>query len=70
MTMTTRSKRASKPSSSDTTTVTVVEPHLVYHDGEQRGGVLHNVPADTAEHWAKHGWVTITDQPAPTDDDE
>ena len=61
MTMTTRKGRAPKPSS-DTATVTVVEPHLVFHDGEQRSGVLHDVPTDSAEHWARHGWVTINDQ--------
>jgi hypothetical protein len=64
MTMTTRKSRAAKPSSA-TVTVTVIEPHLVYHDGEQRSGVLHDVPADTAAHWAKHGWATINAQPAP-----
>jgi hypothetical protein len=69
MTMTTRKGRAPKPSS-DTVTVTVVEPHLVFHDGEQRSGTLTNVAADTAEYWARHGWVTINDQPTPTDGDE
>jgi hypothetical protein len=63
MTMTTRKGRTPKPSS-DTVTVTVTEPHLVFHDGEQRSGVLTDVPADTAAHWAKHGWVTVND-PAP-----
>jgi hypothetical protein len=64
MTTTTRKARAPKPSS-DTVTVTVVEPHLVFLDGEQRSGTLEGVPADTATHWAKHGWVTIT----PASDD-
>jgi hypothetical protein len=68
MTMTTRKRRAAKPSS-DTVTVTVVEPHLVFHDGEQRSGTLTGVPADTAQYWVKHGWVTVNDQPAPTGDD-
>jgi hypothetical protein len=68
MTMTTRKSRAAKPSS-DTVTVTVVEPFLVYHDGEQRSGTLTNVAADVAEHWAKHLWVTINDQPTPTSDE-
>jgi hypothetical protein len=63
MTTTTRKGRAPK-ASSDTVTVTVVEPHLVFHDGEQRSGTLDGVPTDTAAHWLKHGWVTIT----PTDD--
>lgn len=65
MTMTTRKGRAPKPSG-DTVTVTVTEPHLVYHHGEQRSGVLTDVPPDTAAHWAKHSWVTITEQSAPT----
>jgi hypothetical protein len=69
MTMTTRKGRAPKPST-DTVTVTVVEPHLVYHDGEQRSGTLTDVPTDTAEYWVKHGWITINDQPTPTSDDE
>jgi hypothetical protein len=74
MTMTTTRKgRAPKPSS-DTVTVTVVEPHLVYFADEQRGGTLDDVPTETAEHWAKHGWVTVTVTPTvdqtTTDDTE
>jgi hypothetical protein len=65
MTMTTTRKRRAPKVSSDTVTVTVVEPHLVYFDGEQRSGVLTDVPADTAAHWEHHGWATITDPPAP-----
>lgn len=59
MTMTT--KRACRTPAHDgtTVTVTVVDPHLVFHDGEQRSGTLHNVPTDVAEHWERHGWVTI-----------
>ena len=62
--MTTR-KRQTKSTTAEYVTVTVVELHLVYHDGEQRSGVMTDVPADTAEHWVKHGWVTINDVPAP-----
>jgi hypothetical protein len=65
MTMTTTRKRRAPQPSTDNVTVTVVEPHLVYHDGEQRSGTLTDVSADTAEHWANHGWVTINDQPTP-----
>ena len=66
MTMTTRKRTPA--TTSGTVTVTVVEPHLVYHDGEQRSGTLTNVPADTAEHWQRHGWVTVVDDKpnAPT----
>jgi hypothetical protein len=47
--------------------VTVVEPHLVFHDGEQRSGTLTDVPADTAEYWERHGWVSVVvDTPAKT----
>jgi hypothetical protein len=65
-------KRTAPTTATDTVTVTVVDPHLVYHDGEQRNGTLDDVPTETAEHWAKHGWVTITptvDQ-TTTDDTE
>lgn len=66
MTMTARLKRLqSTRAAGESVTVTVVEPHLVYHDGEQRSGVLHDVPAVTAEYWERHGWVTI-DQPKPS----
>jgi hypothetical protein len=65
--MTTR-KRTPRTHDSNTVSVAVLAPFLVYHDGEQRSGVLHDVPADTAEHWAKEGWVTINDQAAPTSD--
>ncbi|MDT5096406.1 MAG: hypothetical protein QOC76_143 [Mycobacterium sp.] len=68
MTMTTRSKRTqSKRATGDSVTVTVVEPHLVFHDGEQRSGTLTDVPADTAEYWERHGWVSVVvDTPAKT----
>jgi hypothetical protein len=63
MTMTTR-KRTPRtprtPSADGTVSVDVVEPHLVYHDGEQRGGHLDNINAATATRWARQGWVTIT----------
>ncbi|MDX1890116.1 hypothetical protein [Mycolicibacterium sp. 050158] len=64
-----RKRTAPTPTTSGVVTVTVVEPHLVYHDGEQRGGTIHGVPADTAAHWQKHGWATITAavDTAPTD---
>jgi hypothetical protein len=59
--MTTRKSRAPKASSDTVTvTVTVVEPHLVFHDGDQRSGTIDDVSAEVASHWAKHGWVTIT----------
>jgi hypothetical protein len=47
----------------DTVSVDVIEPFLVYHDGEQRGGHIDNVPTGRAEWWAKRGWVTIDEQP-------
>ena len=59
--MTTRSAKRTPRPSSDTVTVTVTEPHLVFFDGEQRGGTLTGVPADTAAHWERHGWVTVED---------
>jgi hypothetical protein len=59
MTMTTRSKRRQPATASGPVTVHVVEPHLVFHDGEQRAGTLHNVDADTADYWQRHGWVEI-----------
>ncbi|WP_231989786.1 hypothetical protein [Mycobacterium sp. 852002-51057_SCH5723018] len=52
-------KRARRAPANDGTTVTVTGPHLVFHDGEQRAGTLTGVPADTAEHWQRDGWVTI-----------
>ena len=64
MTMTTR-KRTQRTQDTSTDSVKVVEPHLVYHDGEQRSGVLTDVPADTFAHWERHGWVTINDKPTP-----
>ena len=54
--MTTR-KRQSKSTAGESVTVTVVEPHLVYHDGEQRSGTLKDVPADLAEYWERHAAV-------------
>ncbi len=39
----------------------MVELHLVCFDGEQRGGTLTNVPAEVAECWERHGWVTVVD---------
>jgi hypothetical protein len=63
MTMTTR-KRATRAHDTTTVTIKVVEPHLVYFDGEQRSGTLTGVPADVAEYWQRHCWVTlIDDQP-------
>ncbi|GAB4597528.1 hypothetical protein MOKP4_38460 [Mycobacterium avium subsp. hominissuis] len=56
-----RARRTPDVGAADTVTVTVVEPHLVYHDGEQRGGTLTGVPTDVAEHWQKHGWATIVE---------
>jgi hypothetical protein len=67
MTMTTR-KRTPRPTDTSPVTVKVVEPHLVYHDGEQRSGTLHNVDADTAALWERHGWATVvTDEPPKPD---
>ncbi len=75
--MTTRKRPQSKRAAAEPVTVTVVEPHLVFHDGEQRGGTLTDVPADTAEYWERHGWVTLVDdkpaakpkaEPKPTGD--
>jgi hypothetical protein len=62
MTMTTKRAQRTTPNPG-TVTVHVVDPHLVYHDGEQRSGTLHDVPAETAEHWQRHGWVTVVDEP-------
>ena len=66
--MTTRSTRKPKAkadNSSASATVEVVAPHAVYLDGEQRTGTLTDVPAATAKHWQRHGWVTVADdQPA------
>jgi hypothetical protein len=64
MTTTTR-RRTPRTTDTSPVTVKVVEPHLVYHNGEQRGGTLTDVPADVAEHWERHGWVT-TVQHKPT----
>ncbi|OBF00384.1 hypothetical protein [Mycobacterium sp. 852002-10029_SCH5224772] len=61
MTMTTKRQRRTPASDHSTVTVNVNEPHLVYHDGEQRGGTLTGVPTDVAEHWQRHGWATIVD---------
>lgn len=62
-------KRTSAPAG--TVSVTVVPPFAVYHDGDQRTGTLDAVPTDVAQHWAKHGYVTINeavvdDQPTDT----
>ncbi|MDW5612076.1 hypothetical protein [Mycolicibacterium sp. D5.8-2] len=56
-------RTAAKPADTDTVTVTVTAPHLVYWDGDQRGGTITGIPTDTAQHWAKHGWATITNTP-------
>lgn len=42
----------------ETVTVDVTPGYLVYHDGEQRGGTLTDVPADLAQTWQRHGWAT------------
>lgn len=49
----------------DTTpcTVTVTPGHLVFHDGAQRDGTLHDVPKHLAMHWQKHHFATIVDEP-------
>lgn len=54
-------KRTTAPAPVGTVSVTVIEPFAVYHDGDQRNGVLDDVPATTAARWAKHGYVTIND---------
>jgi hypothetical protein len=55
----------------DMVSVDVISPFLVYHEGEQRGGHLDNVPTGRAKRWAKRGWVTIAttlpDEPEPTE---
>jgi hypothetical protein len=68
MTMTTKRQQRRTTDTTDTSPVTVkvVEPHLVYHDGEQRSGTLTHVPADIAEYWQKHGWATIVDNKPKT----
>jgi hypothetical protein len=66
MTMTTKRARRAPAHDRSTVTVTVTEPHLVFHDGEQRAGTLTGVPADVAEHWQRHGWVTIVDDKPKT----
>ncbi len=60
--MTTRSgNRKPKPKTAQTdnsaVTVDVVPPHAVYHDGDQRTGTLHDVPAAIAEQWIRHGFA-------------
>jgi hypothetical protein len=60
MTTTTR-KRTPRTTDTSPVTVKVVEPHLVYHNGEQRSGTLTDVPTDTAEYWGRHGWITLAD---------
>lgn len=49
----------------DTTpcTVTVTPGHLVFHDGAQRDGTLHDVPKHLAMHWQKHHFATIVEEP-------
>ncbi len=56
---------AAKAADTTTVTVHVVEPHAVYWDGQQRGGTFTDVDRQAAEHWAKHGWVTISETPPP-----
>ena len=46
-----------KDRTADTVTVKVLAPHLVYWDGEQRGGTLRGVDRETAEQWARDGWI-------------
>jgi hypothetical protein len=66
--MTTRAGRKPKAKTDNRlVTVEVVEPHAVYHDGEQRTGTVENVPADTARHWIRHGWATINHDDVPDD---
>ncbi len=66
--MTTKQRRT-QVSDGTTVTVTVVPPFLVFFNDEQRGGTLTGVPTDTAEQWARHGWVTINDQSASAGDE-
>jgi hypothetical protein len=67
-------KRQQRTHDTSPVTVKVVEPHLVYHDGQQRSGTITGVPADVAEYWQKHGWVTLVEdkpakpKPEPTGD--
>lgn len=56
--MTARKKPATTPA--DTVTVTIKPGVLVYHDGEQRGGVINDVPTTIAEHWTRNGWTHQT----------
>jgi hypothetical protein len=48
---------AAEDRAADTVTVKVRAPHLVYWDGEQRGGTLHGVDRQTAEQWKRDGWI-------------
>ncbi|MEE2855399.1 MAG: hypothetical protein VX424_22420 [Actinomycetota bacterium] len=66
MTMTTKRQRRAPANDGTTVTITVVDPHLVFHDGEQRSGTLTGVPADVAEHWQRHGWATIVEDKPKT----
>ena len=53
-------KRQQRTTDTSPVTVKVVEPHLVFHDEEQRSCTLTDVEAaDVAEYWERHGWVTL-----------
>lgn len=59
---TTRKHKTAEAEEPEVVTVEVrVTPGLlVFHDGEQRGGVL-QVPADVAQDWVSRGWVTAVE---------
>jgi hypothetical protein len=46
------------------TTVDVTHGFVVFWDGAQRSGRLHDVPAYLAMFWRKHGWASIVSEPA------
>jgi hypothetical protein len=54
----------------DTTpcTVQVVSGRLVYHDGQQRSGELHNVPKYLAMRWLRQRYASIVTWPAGAGD--
>jgi hypothetical protein len=57
---TARARKQPEPDEA-TVTVTVVPPHLVFHDGEQRDGKLTGVPEAVARDWAARGWVELAE---------
>lgn len=63
MTTRRRSKQNDEQATPDLVTVSVTAGRAVYWAGEQRGGVIADVPRELATRWAKAGYAVIEETP-------